>query len=274
MHITVLTENNSISPAYRNVHGLCLYIEAAGHKILFDLGPDDTFLHNARQMDIDMSAVDTVVISHGHYDHGGGLSAFLAHNHTAKIYIHEKAFLPYYAKVGPIKHYVGLDQTLAGHDRFVLTGDSMQLDAALFVFAGVTGRKCFSTANKVLCEKTNDGYVEDRFTHEQSLLITENGKNVLLAGCAHNGILNILERLKSLRGILPGVAIAGFHLHNPLSNKSEKPALVEALGAQLAQWPTQFYTCHCTGEKPFAMLQHVLGDQIAYLATGAQLELL
>lgn len=84
MKIVVLVENTTKQKDLKGKHGLCLYMETERHKVLFDLGPDDTFLHNAKKCGVDIAAVDTVIISHGHVDHGGGLGAFLQMNHTGQ----------------------------------------------------------------------------------------------------------------------------------------------------------------------------------------------
>lgn len=93
MNITALVENQSRS-GLKAVHGLSLYIETAHHKILFDLGPDETLFENARALGIDLRAVDTVVLSHGHGDHGGALAAFLRLNRDARVYVQRSAFAP------------------------------------------------------------------------------------------------------------------------------------------------------------------------------------
>lgn len=100
--IVTLVENTTSSSEYRSKHGLCLYIETDRHKILFDLGQDKLFLENAKKMDIDISEIDTVIISHGHKDHGGALKRFMDLNSNAKIYIRKEAFEPHYIKVLPI----------------------------------------------------------------------------------------------------------------------------------------------------------------------------
>jgi len=80
MIIKTLVENTAVSKEYECEHGLSLYIETNKHKILFDLGKSDLFLKNAKRLNVDITEVDLVVISHGHYDHGGGLGAFLKTN--------------------------------------------------------------------------------------------------------------------------------------------------------------------------------------------------
>ena len=98
MKITALVENTT-NQGWRTVHGLSLYIETPGHKILFDVGPDDTLFANAERAGVDLAAVDTAIISHGHSDHGGALAAFLEVNRRAKVYIQRSAFDMHYIKI-------------------------------------------------------------------------------------------------------------------------------------------------------------------------------
>ena len=84
MKIISLLENTS-NTNLKPKHGLCLYIETLKHKILFDLGPDETYIKNAKLKKIDLEEIDIVIISHGHIDHGGGLKSFLKINSKAKI---------------------------------------------------------------------------------------------------------------------------------------------------------------------------------------------
>ena len=92
MKITCLAENTTSRPDIEAEHGLSLYIETNGKKILFDMGQGELFIRNAKRLGIDLSDVDIAVISHGHYDHGGGLRSFLEINKKAPVYISEHAF--------------------------------------------------------------------------------------------------------------------------------------------------------------------------------------
>ena len=87
MKIQALVENTSQTPGTKEQDGLSIYIETDKHKILFDMGADSLFLENAENLSIDIREIDIAVISHGHYDHGGGLEAFLSASEKAKIYI-------------------------------------------------------------------------------------------------------------------------------------------------------------------------------------------
>lgn len=111
LKIVTLVENTTSSTDYCCKHGLYLYIEAPKHKVLFDLGQDDLFIENAKKMNIDISEIDTVVISHGHKDHGG-LKAFLSVNTKAKIYVRKEAFEAHYIKVFHLPISIGLYKEL------------------------------------------------------------------------------------------------------------------------------------------------------------------
>ena len=97
MRIYTLMEDTACAPDFVCEHGLSFYIEANGQKLLFDMGQTDLFLKNAAALGADLSAVDTAFVSHGHYDHGGGLAAFLKVNDHAPVYVHEKAFEPHFS---------------------------------------------------------------------------------------------------------------------------------------------------------------------------------
>lgn len=114
MIIKTLVENTSISEKLGGEHGLSLYIETKKHKLLFDTGASALFAENARKMKVDLSEVDLAVISHGHYDHGGGLKAFVNINSKAKIYLNQKSFEKYYSnRSNGEKVYIGLDEVNA-----------------------------------------------------------------------------------------------------------------------------------------------------------------
>lgn len=92
MLIKTLVENTSISKDFGSEHGLSLYIETKKHKILFDVGASELFLKNAKKLDVSIADVDFLVISHGHYDHGGGLKSFLHENTKVEVFLHRLAF--------------------------------------------------------------------------------------------------------------------------------------------------------------------------------------
>lgn len=267
MKIKMLVENTAISKEYSKRHGLCLYIETEHHNILFDLGPDDLFLQNARKSNIDIADVDIVVLSHGHSDHGGALGTFLAHNQKAIIYVHKNAFEPHYAKLLFLNLYVGLDKSLQHNNRIVFLDGEHRIDDNIQIFSDVKGKKLLPQSNHALFIKKDGNYIQDDFCHEQHMLICEHGKTALFAGCSHNGIVNIMEKALTYANPIDYVC-SGFHLYNPISGKLEKPELILQVASELKKYDTKYYTFHCTGQKAFKMLKHTLKEQVQYLSTG------
>lgn len=274
MIIKTLAENTAISAEFRTEHGLSLYIETNRHKLLFDLGASDLFIENAQKMDVDITQVDTVFISHGHYDHGGGLKAFLNANSRAKVYVNKRAFENHYAnREGGKRAYIGLDKDIMESDRLIFVEDQLRLDEELELFSNVKGRKFYPSGNVDLLLKQDEQFILDDFAHEQNLIISEEGKRVLIAGCAHNGIVNIIEHMKEYMHEEPTHVIGGFHLHNRSAGKSESQETVGEIGRYLKNTGAQYYTCHCTGIEAYGWLRDVMDGQIEYLATGSQLKL-
>ena len=132
-----LLENAACREGLASAHGLSLYLETPRHRILFDMGPDGAFAENAAALGVDLKTVDLAVLSHGHYDHGGGLAAFCRCNDTARIYIRRDAFGEFLsADPGQEPHYIGLPEDLElFRERFVLTGPETKIDEELTLFA-------------------------------------------------------------------------------------------------------------------------------------------
>lgn len=259
MKITALVENRSNCDLIP-VHGLSLYIETERHKLLFDLGPDNTLLKNAEKRGIDLGQVDAVVISHGHSDHGGALAAFLKINHTAKVYIQRRAFEKHFSKsLGFVEVSIGLDRKLMDHPQVVLVDGEFQIDKELLLFTVADASRLHSPANDTLYDEQGP----DGFAHEQDLLIFGK-RNVLIMGCGHCGVVNILERAK---GYGPKVCVGGYHLMVPAAKKSVPEALLSEIARELEGYDMDFYTCHCTGEEAFRYLAERV-PRMRYLTCG------
>lgn len=264
MTITALVENTTKSEL-KAKHGLSLLIKTQKHKILFDLGPNDTLFDNAKKREIDLSEIDTVIISHGHLDHGGALSRFLTVNTIAKIYIQRKAFEPHYSKTFFLKFPVGLNKSLEANPRIILLDGDYQIDEELTLFTVNNRNKCYSPANDVLYGKNG----KDDFSHEQNLIVSENQTAVIM-GCGHAGVVNIMEKVKAYQ---PAFCVGGFHLFNPVTKKAVPLSLLDEIVQELRAYnQTRFYTCHCTGEKAYQYLSGKLPN-LSYLSCGDSLEI-
>lgn len=224
---------------------------------MFDTGQSGVFADNAKALGVDLKNIDFAVISHGHYDHGGGIARFLKKNETAPVYINEHAFGEYY---NAMEKYIGLDPALQESGRLVLTGDAWKITegVALFTCNGRTSAHKVDSAG--LLKRDGEQLVADDFAHEQYLLLTEEGRKVLISGCSHKGVLNVMDWVE------PDVLVGGFHF-----SKIEPERLATAAEA-LQQYPCIYYTCHCIGREQFQYLRGKMPGQIGYLATGDVVE--
>lgn len=269
--VVVLLENTRQSSKLKCKHGLCLYAETESHKILFDMGPNALFIKNAQALGVDIADIDTAVISHGHVDHCGGLKCFLENNKKAKIYIRPQAAEKHYVKVLGIPFYAGIDRSLLTSNRFVWTDDVFVIDNELMLFSDVGGQFPLPKSDGNLYAKRNGKIIADDFCHEQNLVITSGDTQILLCGCAHAGIVNIVRRAEELIGSVPSAVIGGMHLYEPTKKRYESNEYINDVAGALAKIKSSYYTCHCTGKKACEKMKPCLGNRLKYLATGAEL---
>lgn len=275
MKIVTLLENTASHPGLCPARGLSIYVETAERKVLFDMGPDGSFLANARALRVDLAAVDTAVLSHGHSDHGGGLAPFCEINDHAKIYLRREALGAYFAVLpGEEPRYIGLSRSLAMRsERFIFAGDCEELGGGLTLFSDVEDDKTVRAVAPKLQERVGEAFRPDGFAHEQHLLVQEDGKAALLAGCGHLGIVNTLRAARRHLGRMPDVVFGGFHLFelDPESPDSER--LIAATARAMAEGNTVYYTGHCTGDWAYERLREALGDRLRPMNCGASAEL-
>ncbi|MFI3167023.1 MAG: MBL fold metallo-hydrolase [Bacillota bacterium] len=265
MKLTTLVENEK-SCALENVHGLSVYIEANGKKILFDFGPDDTFLKNAEILGIDISQVDVAILSHGHSDHGGGIKTFLEVNSKAKIYAQKSAFDDHFSSSNGVMRPIGIDYHLKKHPQIVPLCGEFKIDENMELFLVSDQSRCRSTANDTLFAYGK----QDEFIHEQQFIIREKDKTALIIGCGHCGIVNILERAKEYA---PDICVGGYHLYSATAKKTVSKALLNEICINLEKYyNVKFYTCHCTGEKAFTFMQEHLPG-MHYLKCGGEISI-
>ena len=267
MHITVLLENTAARDGLEAEHGLSFLIETGDRCIVFDTGASEKTWSNAEKLDKDVSKADTVVISHGHYDHTGGLSALAKIAPAAEIYIRPAAFGDFYHG----EKYIGAEKALSRLPRLHYTGEEVRIGDGLYLFSALAGSHPSPASNRELTERTGSGEVPDAFLHEQCLTVRENGKSVLFSGCAHNGVLNILERYRAIFGSDPDVMLSGFHTVRKNGYTDADVREETALAETLSRMQTLFYTGHCTGDEPYERMKKVLGDRLRRFRTGSEI---
>lgn len=276
MKIITLIENTSLSDTLCCEHGLSIYIETATNKILFDTGASKQFLKNAGKLGVHLEDVDIFVLSHGHYDHSGGLAAFLEVNQKATLYLRKNTFTKRISTSHGHKHEVGVDPAIKKLLRthpVVWTGTTCSINDSLFLFSKVKGRKLFSPANDSLFEKHGPFVTKDRFTHEQNLLITEGPLRVLFSGCAHCGIINILESLHTYVPEAPTHCFGGFHMLFEDEEMDSSASYIQEYARAIQSYPTHFYTCHCTGLQPYQIMKEQMGEQLDAILSGSAIYL-
>lgn len=255
MKITALTENTSKNNL-PSEHGLSLYIETENNTILFDTGQSGLFAENAKKLGLDLSSVDIMVLSHGHYDHGGGIKEFLKLNKTAPVYMSKYAFEPHYNG----ERYIGLDETI-DRERIVFTDGITKIGEGLTLYSCNEREKLEDFGSFGLNMLQNEKLVPDDFRHEHYLLIEENGKRVLFSGCSHKGIINIESWFK------PDVLVGGFHL-----SKLDLGEKLKTCAEKLTAFDTEYFTCHCTGVEQYEFMKKYM-NRLGYICTGDAIEI-
>lgn len=138
MLIKSLSDNISLNEKFLHEHGLSIYIEINNIKVLFDTGASSIFSNNALKLNIKLKDVDYLIISHGHYDHGGGLNTFLNINTKAKIFFQKNAFNDFYSsQENNTTKYIGLDKSLINNDRLILIDNEFKINEYLMLFSKV-----------------------------------------------------------------------------------------------------------------------------------------
>ena len=262
MKITTLMENTACADGYAAEHGLSLFIETKTKKILFDSGPSEAFAGNAEKLGVDLGEADIAILSHGHYDHSGGLLRFLQLNGHAPVYLQKDAFEEHYNRQ---MKYIGVDPALQNSDRIVFTDGERKLaeGVTLYTCNGKTLARPIETNGMTV--KRDGVLLPEDFRHEQYLLIEEDGRRYLFSGCSHKGIINITNWFR------PDVLVGGFHFMDVVLDEAGKAFLTEA-AETLCKFDTVYYTGHCTGVEQYEFMKQRMGDRLHYISSGSVTE--
>lgn len=260
MIIKVLTENTTKSDLLEAEHGLSLYIETEKHKILFDMGQSDLFNKNAQKMGVDLTEVDTAFLSHGHYDHSGGLESFLKINQTSPVYLSRFAFGEYY---NGTEKFIGVSKNIQDNPRLVFVGDELEIDSELSLFSLNDKIEEEDVESFGLNEKKNGEFIPDSFRHEHYLVIKEKDKRTVISGCSHKGVVNIARSLN------PDVLVGGFHY----SKIDPESGILDARANELLKTKADFFTCHCTGVEQYDYMKKIMLSRLEYISAGDVIEI-
>ena len=261
MRIHVLCDNSAL-PGFRAEHGLSLLIEACGKRVLFDTGQSGLFLDNASRMCMDPSP-DFCIVSHGHYDHAGGLDALLD-SHDVHVFAGEGFFGSRLSMTdsGPVEIGVSVRES----DAVRCVGDRFSPADGFLMFRSRCTYYPMPSSNVRLMEVKNGAPSPDSFGHERNLLVYDSNRVFLFTGCAHRGIRNIVADARSIIGRDPDAVIGGFHLSDPRGDGCDLPE-AEALCAMVPH--TVFVAGHCTGPHALDAMERVSPDRVRRLATGS-----
>lgn len=268
MRIVNLIENTQGATGCLFEHGLSYYIELGSNKLLLDTGASEAFLANAKLLGVDLTKVEHLILSHGHYDHTGGVRGFAEQNALAPIWMQKSATDAYYHKNAELEKYIGIDPEIIKLPQVRLIEGSAVIADGIELFSGVTGRKLWPSGNLELKVFRDGQFVQDEFLHEQYLVLAEGTKRVLVSGCAHNGILNILERFREIYGGEPNAVVSGFHMRKKEGYSEDDIRTICDIASELNGMKTVFYTGHCTGEEPYRMMKEIMGEKLVYVHSG------
>jgi 7,8-dihydropterin-6-yl-methyl-4-(beta-D-ribofuranosyl)aminobenzene 5'-phosphate synthase len=281
MRVTSLIENSC--PDERShlqaEFGLSLHVEANGVKVLFDTGSSGAFLGNARALGVDIAAVDLAVISHQHFDHGGGLAAFLEANHRAPVFLRKSPLAArWFRAFGVLKREIGLDpEVLARHgERLQFVDGTCEAAPGVFLLGDIGSSHPRPRGNRRLYVERDGRFERDPFDHELMMVVHEGDGMAVFSGCSHHGILNMVDAAEAaFPGTRVDAVIGGFHLIGlPFyDSMAASRSAVEGIGrALLEHVEGPVYTGHCTGAKAYRVLEPVMGERLRPLATGTIIE--
>ncbi len=268
VRLTLLVENHSVRAELGAEHGLAVLVERDGKAVLLDVGASDLFVKNARVLGADISGVRTIALSHGHYDHSGGLAAALEMVHPqARVCLHPAALEPKYAvRPGQPAREIGMPELPERHRLDASTGPQQLLPGMLWLgqVPRTTGYE--DTGGPFFLDPT--GNIPDPLMDDTALLISTPSGPVLISGCSHAGIVNIVRHAAGHAGAKRFAAVlGGMHLGNASAQR------VAQTITDLSEFEIEMLgPMHCTGETATRAFQDAYGERCREPHAGSVLE--
>lgn len=259
VRVAILNDNTAGPPAFKAEHGLSALVEVEGRSFLWDCGATDITVRNARAMGIDLAAIEGIGLSHGHYDHCGGLMTVLEASGPKRVFMHPEALTPKYAIFGQVQRFIGIPFSQAA-----IEGASLKLELSkepVEVMPGVnlTGEVPRVTdfeglEPNLFCFMDGD-MVPDPFLDDQALVVDTPEGAIVLTGCAHSGVVNILKHVLESHERIRAV-VGGTHLG--LGDAKRMQPTIEFLDDVA---PDKMIFTHCTGAKAATTMMERFKDR-------------
>jgi len=272
LRLTTLVENTTARRGILAEMGLCILVEADGRRILLDTGASPvTASHNAQMLGVDLSAVDTIVLSHGHFDHTGGLPGVLsAIGREIEIIAHPAVWGLKYSQTPRTGDYIygGIpyhrEELERLGARFILTAEPTWIGEDIVISGEEPMTTDFEAVDDVCYVKEDGRFVPDPMADDQSIYIKTELGLVIILGCAHRGAINIIRHARQLTGVeTVYMVVGGTHLFRASTEQLDQTisSLME-IGVQ------KLAVSHCTGMKQAAIMAQVFGDQFMFNNAG------
>ena len=276
LRITTLIENNPDDEGQLLYeHGFSLFIEVEGKKILFDTGQSGDFIENAKSTNKNLNDLDFCVISHGHYDHSGGLKKLVSViDKFPQLIVGEEFFKPKYKKIDVSNYQFNgnsFDECFILMNQISLRKvkeDMIYLTKKIIVFHSFFSHTEYEKKNKRFFVKENTDFIQDNFDDEISLGIVTKKGLVVIVGCSHVGIVNILKTISEKVNMPIYAVIGGTHLIEADEVRIKKT--IDAFKEMKIQLVA---VSHCTGEEGISFISQQMKEQFLYNNTGKVIEI-